>query len=100
MTIGIDAGALAVRDERLKVGVYQITLHLLEELSRIDTANEYRLYSFLPLENNILSKFGKNMRNVVITPATGWMTWRLPLELLLRPVDVFLGPPQSIPPTQ
>jgi len=97
MIIGVDAGALSIHDERLKVGVFQITLHLLEELAAIDHTNEYRLYSFSPLAQGILRRFGPSMRNVVLKPTRGWMTIRLPLELHMHPVDIFLGLSQALP---
>ena len=46
MIIGVDAGALAITDERLKVGVWRVTFNLLRELSKLDRKNSYRLYSF------------------------------------------------------
>jgi len=97
MIIGVDAGALSISDERLKVGVYRVVLNLLKELSGIDRVNEYRLYSFLPIEKGILKEFSSNIKNVVITPSVGWSRVRLPLELKLHPVDVFLGCAQSLP---
>ena len=36
MTIGIDAGALSISDERLQVGVYRVTVSFLKELVKID----------------------------------------------------------------
>ncbi len=97
MIIGVDAGALSITDDRLKVGVYRVTLHLLQELSKIDTKNEYRLYSFLPLDRNVMNEFGTNMQNVVVRPAFGWSAIQLPIELARHPVDVFLGLSQMLP---
>jgi glycosyltransferase involved in cell wall biosynthesis len=37
------------------------------------------------------------MRNVVLWPVKGWFSIRLPLELKLRPVDLFLGLSQALP---
>ncbi len=97
MIIGVDAGALSITDDRLKVGVYRVTLHLLRELARIDTKNTYRLYSFRPIDRGVMNDLGKRMTNRVITPARGWFSIRLPLELSLHPVDVFLGVSQALP---
>jgi glycosyltransferase involved in cell wall biosynthesis len=94
MIIGVDSGALSIRDERLKVGVWRVTYNLLRELGKLDLHNEYRLYSFLPVNE----KFGKNFCNVVL-PRTGWATVHLPIELYRHPVDVYLGLSQALPPT-
>ena len=93
MTIGVDAGMLGVTDERLKVGVSRVAYNLLKELIEIDTKNEYRIYSFIPVDT-----FGPRMKNVVLTPSTGYLRLRLPLELRLHPVDLFLGLGQALPP--
>jgi glycosyltransferase involved in cell wall biosynthesis len=97
MIIGVDAGALSISDERLKVGVWRVTFELLKKLSSIDTRNFYRLYSFAPIPKNILNKLGTNMMNIILTPSVGYMKFRLPLELMLRPVDLFLGLSQALP---
>ncbi len=97
MIIGVDAGALAIRDQRLKMGVYWVNVNLLRELGKIDRNNTYRLYSFAPIDREVMREFGPNMRNVVVRPKICWAMVQLPLELLLRPVDVFLGLSQMIP---
>ena len=91
MMIGVDAGALSITDERLRVGVWRVTFYLLRELSSLDRNNTYRLYSFRPIDRDVMKYFGSNMQNVVLTPTIGWSSVRLPLELTLRPVDVFFG---------
>ncbi len=97
MVIGVDAAVLSVSDERLKVGVYRYVLHALEELGKIDTVNSYRLYSFDPIDESILKRFGNRMENRVLWPVKGWATVRLPLELTIHPVDLFLGMSQMVP---
>lgn len=97
MVIGVDAGAICETDNRLKVGVYRVTLELLKHLSRIDSVNTYRLYSFAPIPHEIMKNFGKNMINISLTPSIGYMKIRLPLKLMLEPVDIFLGVAQAIP---
>ncbi len=96
MIIGVDAGALSITDDRLKVGVYRVVLNLLEALGKQDKKNTYRLYSFRPLERGILQLFGSGMTNVVL-PQKGWFRLWLPLELRRKPVDVFLGLSQALP---
>lgn len=96
MIIGVDAGALSISDVRLKVGVYRVTLNLLKQLSKIDQANTYRLYSFGSIDSKITDELGSNMKNVFL-PSFFWSTFWLPLELMLHPVDVFLGISQMVP---
>ncbi len=97
MTIGVECGALSVNDSRLKVGVYRVVRNLLQELAILDKDNLYRLYSFAPLGRGFLADLGPNMQNIVLKPTRGWFSWRLPLELRLRPVDIFLGVSQALP---
>lgn len=99
MIIGIDAGALSIADARLRVGVYYVTLSLLQKLSRIDAKNEYRLFSFSPVDPAVMATLGSNMRNIVVHPKIGWATLQLPLYLRRHPVDVFLGMSQFVPPS-
>lgn len=97
MIIGVDAGALSITDDRLQVGVWRVTYNLLRELARIDRNNKFNLYTFLPLEKNIMDDFGPRMKNVVIRPKFAWSAIWLPLAIHQHPVDVFLGLSQAIP---
>lgn len=97
MIIGVDAGALSITDERLRVGVWRVTYNLLRVLSKIDKKNEYRLYSFIPLDRGVMSAFGPRMKNVVVRPTFAWSTIQLPIELRRHPINVFLGLSQMIP---
>lgn len=96
MIIGVDAGALSITDNRLKVGVWRVVVNLLTELGRLDATNTYRLYSFAPIDEGILAILGPRMVNVVL-PQKGWFRFWLPLELMRHPVDRFLGLSQAIP---
>jgi glycosyltransferase involved in cell wall biosynthesis len=97
MRIGVDAGALGITDGRLKLGVYWVNVHLLRELAKIDTKNSYTLYSFAPIDKKLMDELGPRMTNKVLRPVKGWMSLRVPFEMALRPVDVFLGLSQAIP---
>jgi len=97
MIIGVDAGALSITDARLKVGVWRVTYNLLKELGRIDKTNEYRLYTFLPIERGVMKDFGPRMQNIVVRPMFGWSMIQLPIELRRHPVDVFIGLSQMVP---
>lgn len=97
MVIGVDAGALSVSDERLKVGVYRVIRNLFQELSTLDSINRYRLYSFDPIDPDTLRLFSDAFENIVLTPQKAWFTLRLPLSLFVHPVDIFLGVSQAVP---
>lgn len=97
MRIGVDAGCLAVKEEKLKVGVYQLVFNLLKELSRVDQRNEYWLYSFAPIKEKILRALNRKMKNKVLKPKEGWLTLRLSWEFLINKPDVFLGLGQALP---
>jgi len=99
MKIGVDAGTLSVSDERLKVGVYRVVSNLLQGLGRLDKTNSYTLYSFAAIEPAVMGQFGHRMKNAVLKPLIGWFTLRLPLELRMHPVDIFLGAAQAVPPS-
>lgn len=97
MVIGVDAGAIAVTDDRLKVGVYRVVYNLLQQLFKLDQKHSYRLYSFNPIPETILDTLSPNMTNLVLRPVSGWFSWRLPFSLMIHPVDLFLGVSQAIP---
>ncbi len=97
MLIGVDAGCLGIKDERLKVGVYQTTKNLLIELGKIDRKNNYLLYSFYPINKKLLSEFGERMENVVVKPSRGWQKIWLPIRIVKDKPDVFLALSQAIP---
>ena len=99
MTIGVDAGALSITDDRLKVGIYRVTQNLLIHLTKRDAENNYRLYTFGEIEQGIRDSLGKNTQ-VVTLPKLFWQRVWLPAELVRRPVDVFLGLSQSLPSTR
>lgn len=72
MIIGIDAGCLGIKDDRLKVGVYQVAKHLFRRLGKMDTKNHYHLYSFYPIEKEVMNLLGPRMRNIIVRPYP-WM---------------------------
>lgn len=97
MKIGVDAACLAVTDKRLQVGVYRVVFNLLKHLGKLDSRNQYFLYSFSPVSLNVFHQFGKNMTNMIIRPAFGWNHLALPLKLLSQKPDLFLGLNQALP---
>lgn len=96
MIIGVDGGALAVKDERLKAGVYRVVYNLLLQLSGLDGVNNYRLYTFDRVEEGILQRLGKRFTNVIL-PRHLWHSLWLPAELAKRPPEAFLGLSQALP---
>lgn len=97
MIIGLDAQMLAVKDDRLKVGVYRYVLGVLTELSKLDTTNQFRLYSGEPIDPDIVKQFSELWYPLVLRPMKAWQRLRLPLSLALHPVHMFLGFGQSLP---
>lgn len=96
MNIAVDAGSLGVDTIKLKVGVYFMTLNWLSHLALADKKNTYRLYSFNPIEQDILDRFGNNQHNIVL-PRLAWHTIWLPLDVRVNTPDIFLGFSQSLP---
>lgn len=96
MVIGVDCGSLSISDERLKVGVYRLTLALLRALLSIDQKNSYYFYSFSPLDKNFFPEF-KNWKNITVIPKTGWFSLWLPKRISKDQPDLFIGFSQSLP---
>lgn len=97
MRIGIDGGSLAIKNERQKLGVYQATLNLLLHLAKVDPKNEYWLFSFAEIEKKTFRELGPRIKPVMARPSFGWRYFGLPLGLLKKKPDVFLGLSQALP---
>lgn len=97
MIIGVDAGCLGIKDNRLKGGVYQMAVHLMSKMVKIDRENRYLLYSFNSIDKNLMRNFGANVRNKVLRPSLGWSRIRLPLEFIQEKPDVFLALSGAMP---
>jgi len=95
--IAIDAGGVGVKDERLKGGIYTISVNFLKELGKIDKKNTYLLYSFDPIEESLIHSFGSNFKNIIVRPSRGWNKIWLSLRLRMDKPDVFLALNQTIP---
>lgn len=95
MIIGIDARPL-ISEKPTGIGVYVI--NLLEEFSRIDTTNEYILYSHKKLNYPI--KLGYNFKIRIVSSKIGtfWLLKKLPKCLVEDQVDVFWGTAHILPP--
>lgn len=97
MNIGVDAGALGIKDDRLKAGTYQVAKNLLIKLAKLDQTNQYTLFSFYPIGEEITSQLGKNFKNISFWPARGFFQFRLPMEFILNKFDLFLALNQALP---
>lgn len=99
MIIGIDAGALAESNKDFQVGVFRVTYEFIKSLTHLHKQHTYRLYSYAPIAPNILKEFGKSIIPLPLLPSFGYMKYRLPIELSIHPVDVFIGVAQAVPKT-
>lgn len=97
MIIGIDCGCLGIKESENRGGIYSLTKTLLISLGKIDKENKYILYSFYPIDKKLMKEFGANMRNIVVTPSRGWMSFFIPIQIHKDRPDLFIGISQAIP---
>ncbi len=91
--IGIDASP-AGKDH--KTGIEWYCHYIVEELAKLDTANRYRIYTKVPIRQN-LAAFPDNFTEVVLPDRSFWTHTALAKELKQNPVDVFYSPGHIIP---
>lgn len=96
MRVGIDGGALSITDDRLKVGVYRVAYHLLQELPKLDVKDSYRVYGFERGGQGSRPKTGDNVQFVPL-PRPGFQKIWQTLDIIRHHVDVYLGISQSLP---
>lgn len=96
MKIGVDCGVLG-GENNSKAGNYQLCIRFLTALSRLDSQNQYYLYSMYPIPSCIMNSLSHNFTNIIVKPVKFWMQVSLSLELLKRPVNLFLGLNQALP---
>ncbi len=92
MKIHVDAGALCAPIGR-RYGNYSFSTNLLTTLCEKDNHNEYCLYTFGSVE----FKKKNNVHIKKLMPSFGFMPYRVALEELVTPSDVFLSLNQAIP---
>lgn len=93
MNISIDGGALCA-DQNHRYGNYRFSYDFLTALSRYDTDNKYKIYTFC--ENRIRSETAQ-FEYKHITPSSGFMPYRVGVEEFMFGGQVFLALNQAIP---
>lgn len=96
MRIAIDAGALCVKEKRLRVGVFTLLRSLVSGLARARPKDTIRLYVFDAIDEDIASKFPKNVK-VRMLPRFLFSKMQMTLSLFFDPCDIFLGTGQYVP---
>lgn len=97
MIIGVDGGCLGIRDKHQQTGVWRFAVEILSSLTHKDKDNQYLLYSFEKIPPNVLGRFGKKVKNIVLKPQKYWLSGRLSAESLMQKPDLFLGLSQALP---
>lgn len=96
MKIGIDAGALGGKKPFVS-GNFQLADRLIFNLCRLNRKITFVLYSMDPINSTIMMKYGNNVINKIVKPRRFWNSLGLSIELLVNPVDLFLGLNQHLP---
>ncbi|MDO8610671.1 MAG: glycosyltransferase [bacterium] len=94
MKISIDAGGFCA-DQGWKYGNYTFTENLVKALLQYDQNNLYYLYSFCKIP--VYLKLGNKWKYLLLQPRKLWMKFRVSLEEMLWPKNVFLGINQAVP---
>ena len=97
MRVGVDGGALSVSDDRLKVGVWRVTSHFAEELSRLSVKDYYRIYGFGGGEAGKQDANNPHVRFVQLPRAGYSRIWQT-ADILKNRIEVYVGLSQAIPP--
>lgn len=97
MIVAADAGALAIQDSRLRVGVFRVTFELLSRLAKSSNSLVINAYGFANLPYDVAHAFAGKINYRKISPSLGYMLFRLPIQLVLDKPSVFLGLSQAIP---
>ena len=92
LTIGIDASRAFVDDP---AGPEYYSLHLIENIAKIDTFNNYKLYVKVGQSPN--HALPRNFQVIQVRLPRLWTQVGLALETLLRPPDVLFVPAHTLP---
>jgi glycosyltransferase involved in cell wall biosynthesis len=96
MEIGIDVRSMF----GTPTGVGRYLSNLLNHISRLDKENSYCLYTDHPIDTPIIQQSNFCQKHLTFPFVQNYFTWnhfRLPLELLQHPVDLFHFPFYTIP---
>lgn len=93
INVHVDGGALSLQSQK-HFGNFVVTLELLRALSKVDKKNKYTVYAVDPIRADPACK---RMIFSQLQPKMGWMQFRVSLQELLYPSDIFLGLNQSLP---
>ncbi|MDZ7798390.1 MAG: glycosyltransferase family 1 protein [Patescibacteria group bacterium] len=95
MIIGIDASRA---NKKEKTGTEWYSYNLIQQFSKLDQKNKYRLYTKKPWQENI-NNLGNNFENKVLKWPFGflWNLIRLSWEMIINPPDVLFVPAHTIP---
>lgn len=93
MLIGFDASRANAKQ---RTGVEWYGYHVLRELANLDLENQYRVYSWEPLRDD-LAALPKNFESVVVPPRRFWPYTALSRELRRNPVDALCIPSHLVP---
>ena len=96
MIIGIDAGALCGKDEKLRVGVFTLMRNLVVGLAHKRPSDTIRLYTFDAIETEISDEFPGNVE-IRVLPRFLFSKVQMLFSLFLDPCDVFMGTGQYVP---
>ncbi len=94
MNISVEGGGLCSESEN-RFGNYIFAENLIRALSQYDKKNNYGIYSFCEKPADIC--ISKNWEYKVLLPKRFWIKFRVSLEELLRPTDIFLALNQAVP---
>lgn len=92
MIIGIDASRAFVKNP---AGPEYYSWHLIRNLAKIDSENEYVLY--LRPSSKVNYRLPKNFRTKVISLKYLWTQVGLALETILNPIDILFIPAHTLP---
>lgn len=93
MLIGIDASRANLKE---KTGVEWYGYHVIKELAGLDRTNDYRLYSWEPLRDD-LAKLPPNFENIIVPNRRFWAYTSLSRELWKNPVERLFIPSHIVP---
>ncbi len=93
MLIGFDASRANAKQ---RTGVEWYGYHVLRELANLDLENQYRVYSWEPLRDELAS-LPSNFESVIVPPRRFWPYTALSKELRKNPVDALCIPSHLVP---